>query len=198
MTLYSDPICPVSHAVRMVLAEKGINVEIHQVDQDERPEDLVDLNPYDEILTLVDRDLVLYEAQIMMEYLDDRFPHPPLMPVDPVSRASNRQMRYRIQTDLYDLIAELDEATTAEKTGIRKMFKDHLTAIAPAFKQMPYFMSEEYTLADCYLAPLLWRLPLFGIELPRQAKPLKDYAEKLFAREAFKDSLTEAEKEMRP
>jgi RNA polymerase-associated protein len=196
MTLYSDAIDPASHAVRFVLAEKAINVEIHTVAADERPEDLIDLNPYNTILTLVDRELVLYEAQIIMEYLDERFPHPPLMPVDPVARASNRLYRYRIKRDIFSVVSTIESGDSASADAARKSLRDHLTAIAPIFAQKVHFMADDYPLADCYLAPLLWRLPYYKVSLPRQAKPLLQYAERLFEREAFESSLSDAEREM--
>ena len=196
MTLYSDAIDPASHAVRFVLAEKAINVEIHTVTADERPEDLNDLNPYNTILTLVDRELVLYEAQIIMEYLDERFPHPPLMPVDPVARASNRLYRYRIKRDIFGLVSDIESGDAATVDAARKSLRDHLTAVAPVFAQKAFFMADDYSLADCYLAPLLWRLPYYRINLPRQAKPLLAYAQRLFEREAFEASLSDAEREM--
>ena len=196
MTLYSDALDPASHAVRFVLAEKAINVEIHTVTADDRPEDLNDLNPYNTILTLVDRELVLYEPHIIMEYLDERFPHPPLMPVDPVARASNRLYRYRIKRDIYSLVSEIESGEAAKADAARKGLRDHLTAVAPVFNQKPYFMSDDYSLADCYLAPLLWRLPHYRVNLPRQAKPLQVYAQRLFEREAFEASLSDAEREM--
>jgi len=195
MSFYSDALDPASHAVRFVLAEKAINVEIHNVMPGEKPEDLNELNPYDTILTLVDRELVLYEPHIIMEYLDERFPHPPLMPVDPVTRASNRLYRYRIQRDIYGLIAQI-ESGGDNVDVLRKSLKDHLTSIAPLFKQAPFFMSEDYSLVDCYLAPVLWRLPFYNIKLPAPARPLQKYANRLFEREAFAASMSEAEQEM--
>ena len=197
MVLYSDNVNPVGHSVRIVLAEKDINVEVNYISDDDRPEELNDLNPYNSLLTLVDRDLVLYDAQIIMEYLDERFPHPPLMPVDPVSRTSNRQLRYRVINDLYSLIDDIEGDDAAVAANAKKNLKDNLTAIAPAFAQKPYFMSDEYTLIDCLLAPLLWRLELYGVKLPASAKILNTYAESLFEREAFKISLSDAEKELR-
>ena len=197
MSLYSDPTDPVSHAVRFVLAEKAINVEIHHVTMDSKPEDLNDLNPYSAILTLVDRDLVLYEPQIIMEYLDERFPHPPLMPVDPVSRASNRLYRYRVQRDFYALVDELESGEKKASTAARKCLRDHLSTLAPIFAQKTYFMSEDYSLVDCYLAPILWRLPAYGVRIPAHAKGLQNFADRIFKREAFAQSLTEAEHELR-
>jgi RNA polymerase-associated protein len=194
MTFYSDPLDPACHAVRFVLAEKDINVEVHQVLGDQRPEELNDLNPYGAVLTLVDRDLVLYEEHIIMEYLDERFPHPPLMPVDPVSRASNRLFRYRIKRDIYALVDALErEARDEHRRGLR----DHLTAIAPLFLHKPFFMSEEFSLVDCYLAPVLWRLPKYGVQLPAQARALVQYGDRVFQRPSFRDSLTDLEREMR-
>lgn len=196
MTLYADPADPTGHAVRIVLAEKDVNVEIAFVTEDTKPEDLNDLNPYHAILTLIDRDLVLYDAQIMLEYLDERYPHPPLMPVDPVSRANNRQIRYRITRDLLAQVGRLSGRDEAAAQA-RRAVGDNLHAIAPILSQHTYFLSEEYSLVDCCLAALLWRLPHYGIKLAAQAKPLIRYAEALFAREAFRMSLSGAERAMR-
>ena len=197
MSLYSDPTDPSSHAVRFVLAEKAINVEIHHVTMDNKPEDLNDLNPYSAILTLVDRDLVLYEPQIIMEYLDERFPHPPLMPVDPVARASNRLYRYRVQRDFYALVGDVESGEKGVASAARKCLRDHLSTLAPIFAQKTYFMSDDYSLVDCYLAPILWRLPAYGVRLPAHAKALQKFADRIFEREAFAQSLTEAEYELR-
>lgn len=196
MTLYADPADPTGHAVRIVLAEKDVNVEIAFVTEDTKPEDLNDLNPYHAILTLIDRDLVLYDAQIMLEYLDERYPHPPLMPVDPVSRANNRQIRYRITRDLLAQAGQLSGRDEAAAQA-RRAVGDNLHAIAPILSQHTYFLSEEYSLVDCCLAALLWRLPHYGIKLAAQAKPLIRYADSLFAREAFRMSLSGAERAMR-
>ena len=197
MSLYSDINDPASHAVRFVLAEKAINVEIQHVTSDDRPEDLVDLNPYaDGILTLVDRELVLYEPQIIMEYLDERFPHPPLMPVDPVTRASNRLYRYRIQRDVYDYVPSLEKGG-AQAEASRKAVRDNLTSIAPIFAQRKFFMSDDYSLVDFFLTPVLWRLGHYKIKLPASAKPLLQFADRMFARDAFEASLSEGEREMR-
>jgi RNA polymerase-associated protein len=195
MVLYSDKVSPIGHAVRIVLAEKDVNVEINYIEDNDRPEILNDLNPYNSILTLIDRDLVLYDAQIIMEYLDERFPHPPLMPVDPVNRAGKRQLRYRVMTDLYSVLDELDGDNEIVAANAKKILRDNLTAIAPAFAQTPYFMSEDYTLVDCCLAPLMWRLTQYGIKLPMSGKPLQQYADRLFERRAFNTSLSAVEKE---
>ena len=196
MTLYSDATDPIGHGVRIVLAEKDINVEINYVDEENRPEDLNDLNPYDSILTLIDRELVLYDAQIVMEYLDERYPHPPLMPVDPVSRATNRQFRYRVMRDLYGIVEDLGSANEIAAANARKTIRDNLLAIAPIFSEHEYFMSDEYSLVDCCLAPLLWRLQFFGVKLTAQAKPILKYAERIFAREGFQGSLSPFEREL--
>ena len=197
MVLYSDSVSPAGHCVRLVLAEKDINVEVNYVEDGERPESLIEINPYNSVLTLIDRDLVLYDEQIIMEYLDERFPHPPLLPVDPVTRAGNRQLRFRVLKDLYSLIDDIESSDSAKSSNAQKNMKDNLTAIAPAFVQKPYFMSDEYTLVDCCIAPLLWRLPNYGIKLPASARPIEQYADRLFERDAFQASLSEAEKEMR-
>ncbi|WP_299797520.1 stringent starvation protein SspA [uncultured Shewanella sp.] len=196
MTLYSGADDLYSHQVRIVLAEKGVTVDVLQVDPSEMPEDLIELNPYNTVPTLVDRELVLYNSRIIMEYLDERFPHPPLMPVYPVSRGRTRLMMNRIETDWYTLVDRIRSGDRAD--AARKELQESLTAIAPVFSEMPYFMSEEFGLADCYLGPLLWRLPVLGIELDmRTAKEVKAYMTRLFDRESFKASLTEAEREMR-
>ncbi len=196
MVLYSDVSNPIGHAVRIVLEEKEVNFEIIYIgEEDTRPDELNELNPYNSILTLIDRDLVLYDAQIIMEYLDERFPHPPLMPVDPVTRASNRQLRYRVMRDLYAAVDELDSDNDIAAANAKKVLRDNLTSIAPTFSQMPYFMSEEYSLVDCCMSPLLWRLSQYGIKLPMSAKPLQQYADRLFERDAFQTSLSPVEKE---
>ena len=195
MVLYSDKVSPLGHAVRIVLAEKDVNVEINYTDDETKPEILNELNPYNSILTLIDRDLVLYDPQIIMVYLDERFPHPPLMPVDPVSRASNRQLRYRVMSDLYSVLVDIDNDNEIAASNAKKILRDNLTAIAPVFSQTPYFMSEDYTLVDCCIAPLMWRLTQYGIKLPLSGKPLQEYANRLFERQAFNTSLSSEEKE---
>ncbi len=197
MTLFSGGTDIDSHRVRIVLAEKGINVDITDVTPDNLPEDLIDLNPYNTVPTLVDRELVLFETAVIVEYLDERFPHPPLMAVDPVSRAQSRLMFHRIKNDWDETVERLVAGNDKSAAKMRKDLRDSLTAIAPLFSRQPFFLSEEYSLVDCAIAPLLWRLPAIGVSLPPQAKPLLDYADKLFARESFQQSLTEAEREMR-
>jgi len=194
MTLFSSDDSVRCHAVRIALAEKGINYDLQRISDDEMPEDLHDLNPYGEVPTLVDRDLVLYNHQVIMEYLDERFPHPPLMPVDPVSRGRNRLMLYRIERDWYSLV---DRIIQDNNDNARKQLRDGLLSTVPIFDSKPFFMSDELSLIDCAIAPLLWRLPVLGVQLPNAAKPLIKYSEIMFARSGFRQSLTETEKEMR-
>lgn len=193
MTLYSGALDIYSHQVRIVLAEKGVSVDILNVDGNHPCEDLGELNPYNSLPTLVDRDLVLYQAQVIMEYLDERFPHPPLLPVYPVSRAKSRLMMYRIERDWYSLLPKIE----AGDESARVELKNSIFTIAPVFDELPYFLSEEFTLVDCVIAPLLWRLPLLGIELPRTAKAIFNYQQRVFERESFQVALTEAERELR-
>ena len=199
MTYFSDAQDHYSHRVRIVLAEKGVSVEIVDVDPSNKPELLAELNPYNALPTLVDRDLALYETKVMMEYLDERFPHPPLLPVYPVARAQSRLWMHRIEKDwspLVDVILSTRSVDKAEKA--RKELKENLLTVAPIFAELPYFMSEEFTIVDCCMAPILWRLKVLEVELPKtkQAKPLLDYMDRLFERESFQESLTELEKEM--
>jgi RNA polymerase-associated protein len=200
MTFFSDPRDHYSHRVRMVLAEKGVAVDIVETDERNLPEDVAELNPYQSLPTLLDRDLVLYESTVIMEYLDERFPHPPLLPVYPVARAQSRLMMHRIRKDwcgrLDLLMAGKGRETVLTKA--RKELRESLLAVSPIFGEKPFFMSEEFTLVDCCVAPILWRLPAAGIELPdRQTRPLKRYMQRIFERDAFQASLSEAEMEMR-
>ena len=196
MTMYSDASSPYSHRVRLVLAEKNITVEVLDVDPLAISDDIMDLNPYGTLPTLVDRDLVLYESRIIMEYLDERFPHPPLMPVDPVSKASSRLFLHRVHHDWYRLMDQI-LAGGKQAGKARKELRESLTVTAPVFASKPFFMSTDFSLVDCSIGPLLWRLPLLGIELPTQAKAVNEYAKNLFGRESFRESLTELEVEMR-
>jgi len=198
MNLYSHADDMYSHQTRIVLAEKGVGVDIHLVDIDNLPDDLLELNPYGTVPTLIDRELALYEAKIIIEYLDERFPHPPLMPVYPVSRGRSRLMMHRIEQDWYSLAKTIISGPADAASKARQELKENLLNIAPVLNEAPYFMSEEFSLVDCYLAPLLWRLPVFGIELEGQgSKELKTYMLKLFERESFQASLTESERELR-
>jgi RNA polymerase-associated protein len=197
MTLFSDPQDLQSHRVRVVLAEKSVTCDIIDVDPLNPPEDVIDLNPYGSTPLLVDRDLVLFEAGVIMEYLDERFPHPPLLPVDPVSRANARQFIYRIERDWYELAHQILAGGKTATKG-RKELKETLTTSAPIFAAKPFFMSDEFSLVDASIAPLLWRLPVLGVELNGSAaKAVNSYAANLFKRPGFLLSLTEAEREMR-
>lgn len=201
MTLYSKSNA-YSHKVRIVLAEKGVTFDSYDIDKTLKAKDeMAQLNPYGNSPTLVDRDLVLYQSDIIMEYLDERFPHPPLMPVYPVARARSRLMMYRINRDWYSCLDKIEnvsvETRSSEVTKARKELKEGLISIAPIFNEMPFFLSEEFSLIDCCVAPLLWRLPILGIELPSQAKNMITYAERLFERESFIASLTETEQAMK-
>lgn len=196
MTLFSAAECPLSHRVRIVLEEKSITADVISVDKNNLPEDLIDLNPYSSVPTLVDRDLVLYNSQIIMEYLDERYPHPPLMPVDPVSRARSRMMLHRVELDWYGVLDDLTASDPTVVAAARKTIQDGLMLIAPIFAKKPFFMSDDFSLIDCSLAPILWRLAYYGIKLPAPAKPVQEYADRLFARDSFQASLTEFEKEI--
>jgi RNA polymerase-associated protein len=198
MTLFSRPTDIHSHRARLVLAEKNINIEITSVIGPELPEDLMDLNPYHTVPTLVDRDLTLYDSRVIIEYLDERFPHPPLMPVDPVTRAQFRLALFRIETDWY-AIAEEAENSNDGKLGSksRKMLRESILQSIELFGARPYFLSEEFSLVDCTIAPLLWRLPVYGIDLGPEAEPIEAYMNRVFARRSFQQSLTELEQEMR-
>mgnify|MGYP002279637233 FL=1 len=200
MTLFSDPMCQYSHRVRIVLAEKGVTVDIEDIDPKSVTEEILEANPYGTLPTLVDRDLALYESNVVMEYLDERFPHPPLLPVYPVARAESRLWIYRIERDWCVLIDQIKASPDGKKADVaRKEFRESLVTIAGIFEEMPYFMSEEFTLVDCCLAPMLWRLPELGISLPnnRHVKPLHEYMERLFERPSFQESLTDLEREIR-
>ncbi|MCG7875724.1 MAG: glutathione S-transferase N-terminal domain-containing protein [Candidatus Thiodiazotropha taylori] len=196
MTLYSDPTDPYCHRVRLVLAEKNITYEVSDIDPLNVPEEVMELNPYGTLPTLVDRDLKLYESRIIMEYLDERFPHPPLLPVDPVSRSTSRLLMYRVDNDWYSL---MDIILSGKKEAVkaRKELRESLISTSPVFNAKPFFMSEEFTLVDCAIAPLLWRLQELGVEIPASAKGVHEYTKRLFEKESFIKSLSEAEQEMR-
>ncbi|SIP90426.1 glutathione S-transferase N-terminal domain-containing protein [Marinobacterium stanieri] len=200
MTFYSDGYDHYSHRVRIVLCEKGVAVDVVDCKASELPEDVAAQNPYNSLPTLLDRDLVLYEPNVMMEYLDERFPHPPLLPVYPVARAESRLYMHRIQRDWCVLVDRIlaDEGTDDELDEARKELSDSLVAVSPIFDEKPFFMSDEFTLVDCCLAPILWRLPQLGIELPEaQTTALQGYMDRLFEREAFQASLSDYERELR-
>ena len=199
LACYSDPADHYSHRVRIVLAEKGVSVEIISVDPGRLPPKLAEVNPYGTVPTLVDRDLALYESTVVMEYLDERYPHPPLLPVYPVARANSRLLIHRIQRDWCALVDLILDSRTKEPARVqaRKELRESLTGVSALFADKPFFLSDEQSLVDCCLLPILWRLPVLGIELPRPAKPLLDYMERQFAREAFQASLSGVERDMR-
>jgi len=196
MSLYSDTDDVYSHQVRIVLAEKGVNVDIIPAKDGSLPDELATVNPYNTVPTLIDRELVLYEARIIMEYLDERFPHPPLLPVYPVARAETRKMMYRIEQDWYILLHQIQDGGADVETA-RENLSESLCSLEPIFADKPFFLSDEHSLLDCALAPLLWRLPMLGIELPADAIALQAYMERLFERDAFQSSLTDAERQLR-
>jgi stringent starvation protein A len=197
LTLYSARDCIHCHRVRLVLAAKGVTYDHVPVDLDNPPEDLLDLNPYNSVPTLVDRDLVLYDTSVICEYLDERYPHPPLMPVDPLSRARLRLAIVRIENDWLTLVDQID-AGGRPADGARKALRDELIKNASAFKASKFFLSPEMSLADCALAPLIWRLDSLGVQLPREAHVINDYGERIFRSQGFARSLTPEEKALRP
>jgi RNA polymerase-associated protein len=196
MTLYSGTTCPFSQRCRIVLYEKGMDFQIHDVDIFNKPEDLALMNPYNRVPVLVDRDLILYESNIINEYIDDRFPHPQLMPADPVMRARARLFLYRFEQELFSHIEPVEKnLKTAEKS--RAVIRDNLVQIAPVFARQKFMLGDEFSMLDVAIAPLLWRLDHYGIVLPKQAAPLMKYAERIFTRPAFIEALTASEKVMR-
>ncbi len=198
MTLFSRPTDAWSHRVRLVLAEKSLNIDLVDVDDGDFPEDLLDLNPYNSVPTLVDRDLVLYDSGVIIEYLVERFPDPPLMPVDPVTRAQFRLALYRIAQDWYSLASEIEEGGDRKPvTRARKALRDSIVSSVEIFSAKRFFLSDDYSLVDCSIAPILWRLEVFNIDLPSQAKPIERYMDEIFSRPSFQASLTELEQEMR-
>ena len=199
MTLFSAPNDAWSHRTRIVLAEKGIDIDIVNVEPGKLPEDLLDLNPYHSVPTLVDRELVLYDSRVIIEYLDERFPHPPLMPVDPVTRAQFRLALYRIERDWYGLTQQIEhEPDKKQALKLKKMLRDTILQSVDLFKLKPFFLSDEFSLVDATIAPILWRLGHYEVDLPREAgQPILKYSSLVFARHAFRDSLSDVEQEMR-
>ncbi|WP_019594349.1 glutathione S-transferase N-terminal domain-containing protein [Thioalkalivibrio sp. ALM2T] len=197
MTLFSAHDCVRCHRVRIILAEKDIAVDVVNLGPDELPEDLSDLNPYNEVPTLVDRDLALYGTHVITEYLDERFPHPPLMPVDPVSRAAARLALYRVERDWYEGLDAVNQASGSALTKARKILRESLVSSAEIFELKPYFLSDEFSIVDCAIAPVMWRLPAVGIDLTALPQAIQEYADRVCKRESFQVSLTEAERELR-
>lgn len=199
MTLYSGTTCPFSHRCRIVLFEKGMDFQINDVDIHDKPEDLAVMNPYNEVPVLVERDLILHEANIINEYIDERFPHPQLMPADPIMRARARLFLFRFEQELFVHVRALENASTSKKDQekARTAIRDNLTQIAPVFTKQKFMLGDEFSMLDVAVAPLLWRLEHYGIEFTKPNPNLMKYAERLFSRQAFIDSLTPAEKAMR-
>lgn len=198
ITLFSDSKGPSSHRVRLLAKEKDIPMDIIEVEKGAFPEDLLELNPYGTLPTLIDRDLVITDPQVMIEYLDERFPHPPLMSVDPISKARARQLLRQIEVHWYPLIDTIMGSDDEEEVKTaRRDLQERLIQMMPVFEHQAYFMSNDYSLIDVSLAVLMWRLPALGIDLPKSAKPIIDYSEKILSREVFADSLSDDEIDMR-
>ena len=199
MTLYSGITCPFSHRCRFVLYEKGMDFEIKDVDIYNKPEDLAVMNPYNQVPVLVERDLVLHESNIINEYIDERFPHPQLMPGDPVMRGRGRLVLYRMEKELFSLVQILENpaSTNKEQAKAREAIGNGLTMLAPAFTKNKYILGDDFSMIDVALSPLLWRLDHYDIKLGKSAAPLLKYAERIFQREAFIEAMTPAEKAMR-
>jgi RNA polymerase-associated protein len=199
MTLYSNPTCFYSHRARLVMAEKSISIDVIDVEGMNLPEDLLDLNPYHSVPTLIDRDLILYDSRVIIEYLDERFPHPPLMPVDPVTRAQFRLALFRIEKDWYSQAQQIDDAVDKRQaTRARKILSESIIASNEVFSMKKYFLSDDFSLVDCTIAPILWRLSAYGIDLGDEADAIEKYMAEVFSRPSFQESLSELEQEMRP
>ena len=197
MKLYSGSVDPFSHRCRIVLFEKGMDFEVIDVDLANKTEDLAVLNPYGSVPVLVERDLVLSEANIINEYIDERFPHPQLMPADPVMRARARLFLHNFEQDLFSHIKDLESEEEERIVKARKIVRDNLTQLVPIFSKRDYLLGDEYSMLDVAVTPLLWRLEHYGIEMPSQASPLLKYAERLFSRPLYADAMTPSEKVMR-
>ena len=201
MILYSDREDHYSQRVRIVLAEKDISAEIKESKLEETSDEILSISPYFKLPILVDRDLAIYDPSVIMEYLDERFPHPPLLPVYPVARAKCRTLMLRIDREWSPMIDTLIEGKKSDKESmkIREELLHEISSIAPTFKEFKYFMSDDFTLVDCFFAPILWRLPSVGIKLPinRHLKPLIDYQNTIFERPGFLDSLSSIERDLK-
>ena len=200
MVLYSGTTCPFSHRCRFVLFEKGMDFEIRDVDLFSKPEDISVMNPYGQVPILVERDLILYESNIINEYIDERFPHPQLMPADPTMRARTRLFLYNFEKELFVHVAALEDRRNADAKAqelARQQIRNHLSQLAPILLKNKYMLGEEFSMLDVAIAPLLWRLDHYGIELPKSAAPVQKYAERVFSRPAYIEALTPSEKVMR-
>ncbi|MDD5241726.1 MAG: glutathione S-transferase N-terminal domain-containing protein [Sulfuricella sp.] len=197
MTLYSGTTCPFSQRCRIVLYEKGMDFQIIDVDLHNKPEDLAVMNPYNQVPVLVERDLILHEANIINEYIDERFPHPQLMPADPVMRGRARLFLYRFEQELFSHVDALEHGSQKAAEKARATVRDSLTQLAPLFAKQKFMLGEEFSMLDVAIAPMLWRLDYYGIVMPKQAAALLKYGERLFSRPAFIEALTPSEKAMR-
>ncbi|MBS4098112.1 MAG: glutathione S-transferase N-terminal domain-containing protein [Sulfuricella sp.] len=197
MTLYSGTTCPFSQRCRIVLFEKGMDFQIIDVDIHNKPEDLAVMNPYNKVPVLVERDLILHEANIINEYIDERFPHPQLMPADPVMRGRTRLFLHRFEQELFCHVEAIESGAPKAAEKARTAIRDNLTQIAPLFAKQKFMLGDEFSMLDVAIAPLLWRLDHYGIVLPKQAAALLKYGERLFGRPAFIEALTASEKAMR-
>ncbi len=197
MTLYSGTTDPYSHRCRIVLFEKGMDFQVIDVDVYNKPEDLAVMNPYNKVPVLVERDLILYEANIINEYIDERFPHPQLMPADPVMRARARLFLHRFEQELFCYIDGLESGVAKTVEKARAAVRENLTQIAPVFTKQKFMLGDEFSMLDVAIAPLLWRLEHYGIQLDKEAVPLMKYAERLFSRPAYSEAMTPSEKAMR-
>ena len=197
MTLYSGTTCPFSQRCRIVLFEKGMDFQVIDVDLTNKPEDLAVINPYNRVPVLVERDLVLYEANIINEYIDERFPHPQLMPADPVMRARARLFLHNFEDQMFSHIGDMESGNDKVADKARAIVRDNLTQIAPIFNKQEYMLGDEFSMLDVAISPLLWRLDHYGIELPKQTAPLLKYAERIFSRPAYIEAMTPSEKAMR-
>jgi stringent starvation protein A len=197
MTLYSGTTDPYSHRCRFVLFEKGMDFQVIDVDVYGRQEDIAAMNPYNRVPVLVERDLILYEANIINEYIDERFPHPQLMPPDPVMRARARLFLHRFEQELFCHIDAIERGQQKSAEKARQMIRDNLSQIAPVFSKQKFMLGDEFSMLDVAIAPLLWRLELYGIQPGKDWAPLMKYAERLFSRPGFIEAMTPAEKAMR-
>jgi RNA polymerase-associated protein len=197
MILYSGTTDPYSHRCRIVLFEKGMDFQVIDVDLANKPEDLAIINPHNEVPVLVERDLVLQQANIINEYIDERFPHPQLMPADPVMRARARLFLHNFEEQLFSHIADIESDNPKVADKARNIVRDNLTQIVPLFSKQEYILGDDFSMLDVAIAPLLWRLGHYGIVLPNQAAPLLKYAERIFSRPAYIEAMTPSEKAMR-
>ncbi len=197
MRLYSGTICPYSHRCRIVLFEKGMDFEVIDVDLMNKSEDVATINPYNKVPVLVERDLVLYEANIINEYIDERFPHPQLMPPDPVMRGRARLFLHRFEHELYSQVDLIEQGVAKSTDKARSVIRDNLTQFAQILTKQKFLLGDEFSMLDVAIAPLLWRLDHYGIQMGKDAAPLMKYAERLFSRQGFIDALTASERAMR-